>query len=362
MAEAADSLPPAEVLLSKRVQEMVINQEEPPHLYICRKSGEAAGEDQEEGDVSSDPLSQIPLIDLSILSSSSSPSSEHDGELQKLRLALSSWGCFLATGHGIPSSFLDEIVRVSREFFEQPMEEKRKYEKGVEEFEGYGADPVPAKGQPLDWSDRLFLDVYPEDRRKLKFWPENPSFRDVLQEYTVKMRMMTEAVSKGMAKSLDLQEDCFLNQFGGKAPLQARFNYYSRCSRPDLVLGLKPHADGSGYTIILQDVEGLQVLKGDKWFTVPTMSGALLVLMADQMEIMTNGVFKSPVHRVLSSSERDRISVAVFYTPEDNKEIGPEEDLISEERPKAYKTVKDYAKVHWDYYQQGLRAIHLGKV
>lgn len=95
MAEAADSLPPAEVLLSKRVQEMVINQEEPPYLYICRKSGEAAGEEQEEGDVSSDPLSQIPLIDLSILSSSSSPSSEHDGELQKLRLALSSWGCFL---------------------------------------------------------------------------------------------------------------------------------------------------------------------------------------------------------------------------------------------------------------------------
>ncbi|KAK3427738.1 hypothetical protein EUGRSUZ_F03916 [Eucalyptus grandis] len=324
MAEAADSLPPAEVLLSKRVQELVINQEEPPHLYICRKSGEATDEEQEEN-VSSDPLTQIPVIDLSILSASSSPSSEHDGELQKLRLALSSWGCFLATGHGIPSSFLDEIVRVSREFFEQPMEEKRKLEKGVEEFEGYGGDPVPAKGQPLDWSDRLFLDVYPEDRRKLKFWPENPpSFRDVLQEYTVKMRLMTEAISKAMAKSLDLQEDCFLIQFGEKAPLQ--------------------------------------VLKGDKWFTVPTISGALLVLMADQMEIMTNGVFKSPVHRVLSSSERDRISLAVFYTPEPNKEIGPEEALITEKSAKAYKTVKDYADVHWDYYQQGLRAIHVAKV
>ncbi|XP_030546853.2 protein SRG1-like [Rhodamnia argentea] len=362
MAEAADLLPPAEVLLSKRVQEMVINQEEPPHLYICRKSGEAADEEK-GGDDSSDPLSQFPLVDLSIVLSSSSPQSERDGELQKLRSALSSWGCFLATGHGIPSSFLDEIVRVTREFFNQPMEEKRKLEKGVEEFQGYGADPVPAKGQPLDWSDRLFLDVYPEDQRQPKFWPENPpSFRDVLQEYTVKMRMMTEAVSKAMAKSLDLQEDCFLNQFGEKGPLQARFNYYSRCPKPDLILGLKPHADGSGYTIILQDVEGLQVLKGDKWFTVPTMSGALLVLMGDQMEVMTNGVFKSPVHRVLSSSERDRISVAVFYTPEANKEIGPEEALISEERPKAYKTVKDYADVHWDYYQQGLRAIHVAKV
>jgi hypothetical protein len=50
------------------------------------------------------------------------------------------------------------------------MEEKKRHAKGVEEFEGYGADPVPAEGQSLDWSDRLFLDVYPEDRRKHKFW------------------------------------------------------------------------------------------------------------------------------------------------------------------------------------------------
>ena len=58
------------------------------------------------------------------------------------------------------------------------MEEKKRHAKGVEEFEGYGADPVPAEGQSLDWSDRLFLNVYPEDRRKHEFWPENPkSFR-----------------------------------------------------------------------------------------------------------------------------------------------------------------------------------------
>ena len=89
-----------------------------------------------------------------------------------------------------------------------------------------------------------------------------------------------------MAKSLNLEENCFLNQFGEEAVLQARFNYYSCCQMPDLVLGLKPHADGSGYTIILQDdVEGLQVHKDGKWFTVPTIPHALLVLMGDQMEV-----------------------------------------------------------------------------
>lgn len=352
---AGVSFLPAEVLLSKRVQEMVLNGEEPPPPYICR--------DGDETEDFSPLLDSIPIIDISLFSSSA-PIRKQEEELEKLKSALCSWGCFQAVGHGISSSFLDEIRQVAREFFQQPMEEKKKHAKGVEEFEGYGADPVPEEGQSLDWSDRLFLDVYPEDLRKTKFWPERPaSFREVLEEYTVKMKMFTETVSKAMAKSLSLDENCFLNQFGERGPLQARFNYYSCCQRPDLVLGLKAHADGSGYTIILQDdVEGLQILRDEHWYTVPTVSQALLVLMADQMEIMTNGIFKSPVHRVLTNSERERISVAMFYTPEPKKEIGPEEGLINEERPKIFKNVKDYADTHWEYYQRGMRALHVAKV
>ncbi|XP_059458117.1 codeine O-demethylase-like isoform X2 [Corylus avellana] len=348
---------PADVLLSKRVQEMVLNGEEPPHLYVCRE-GDATQE------VSS-TLSSIPIIDFSLLSTSAPSTKQEEEEvLEQLRSALCSWGCFQAIGHGISSSLLDEIHQVAREFFQQPMEEKKKYAKGVADFEGYGADPVPEEGQPLDWSDRLFLDAYPEDRRKPKLWPESPpSFRNVLEEYTVKMKKFTETVSKAMAKSLSLEENCFLNQFGERGPLQARFNYYSCSERPDLVLGLKSHADGSGYTVILQDdVEGLQILKDNQWFTVPTISDALLVLMGDQMEIMTNGVFQSPVHRVVTNSERERISVAMFYTPEPNKEIGPEDGLVNQERPKIFNKVKDYADIHWEYYQRGTRALHVAKI
>jgi len=70
---------------------------------------------------------------------------------------------------------LDKVREVAREFFNQPMEQKKIISKGVKEFEGYGADPVPEEGQFLDWSDRLFLEVYPEERRKPSLWPENPS-------------------------------------------------------------------------------------------------------------------------------------------------------------------------------------------
>ncbi|KAL2332487.1 hypothetical protein Fmac_020068 [Flemingia macrophylla] len=343
---------PVAALLSKRVQEMVQNGEEPPPPYICR--------DDESIQIVPSASSSVPIVDFGLIF----PPTRQTQELQKLRSALTSWGCFQAINHGISNTLLNKVRQVAREFFEQPMEQKKIISKGVEEFEGYGADPVPEEGQSLDWSDRLSLDVYPEHTRKPSLWPEHPSpFRDVVEEYTLKMKEATNVISRAIAKSLDLEENCFLNQFGEQAPLQVRFNYYSCCTRPDLVLGLKPHADGSGYTIILQDdVEGLQVHHDGKWFTVPTISHALLVLMGDQMEIMTNGIFKSPVHRVLANSERERISVAMFYTPEPNKEIGPEQGLVNEEQPQVFKKVKDYADTHWKYYQRGMRAIHVAKV
>lgn len=109
----------------------------------------------------------------------------------------------------------------------------------------------------------------------------------VLEEYMEKIKEVTVAVSRAMALSLGLGEECFVDQFGEESQLQARFNYYSPCSRPDLVLGLKQHSDGSGYTVILQDdgVEGLQVLKEGRWFTVPSLPHALLIVMGDQMEV-----------------------------------------------------------------------------
>ncbi|XVF64859.1 hypothetical protein PTKIN_Ptkin09bG0200300 [Pterospermum kingtungense] len=34
-----------------------------------------------------------------------------------------------------------------------------------------------------------------------------------------------------------------------------RMNYYPICSRPNLVLGISPHSDGTTFTLLLQDDE-----------------------------------------------------------------------------------------------------------
>lgn len=92
-----------------------------------------------------------------------------------------------------------------------------------------------------------------------------------------------------MARSLNLAENCFVDQYGERSKLYARFNFYPKCPRPDLVQGIKPHADGVGITLLLQDesVEGLQFLKDDKWYRAPIIPEALLINVGDQAEVST---------------------------------------------------------------------------
>lgn len=41
-------------------------------------------------------------------------------------------------------------------------------------IEGYGNDMVLSEQQVIDWNDRLYIIISPEDQRKLEVWPEKP--------------------------------------------------------------------------------------------------------------------------------------------------------------------------------------------
>ncbi|KDP30168.1 hypothetical protein JCGZ_18205 [Jatropha curcas] len=116
------------------------------------------------------PLIEVPIVDIGLLKS---PLTRTE-ELHKLRSALSSWGCFQVTNHGMTSSFLEEMRQVAKQFFSLPTEEKQKYSRKTGSMEGYGNDMVLLEHQMLDWTDRLYLTLNPENQRQLRFWPENP--------------------------------------------------------------------------------------------------------------------------------------------------------------------------------------------
>lgn len=72
--------------------------------------------------------------------------------------------------------FLDKVREITRQFFELPMEEKHKYCREADGIDGFGNVLVPSQLEPLDPTVRQYLSlfVYPEDQRKLKYWPQNP--------------------------------------------------------------------------------------------------------------------------------------------------------------------------------------------
>ncbi|KAL9242467.1 hypothetical protein vseg_016460 [Gypsophila vaccaria] len=300
------------------------------------------------------------LIDFSLLTSSSSVTRAR--EHAKLRSALSHWGCFLIINHGIERTFLEELIEVGKQFFALPLEEKLKCSAADDVFQGYGSDSVYAGAQTVNWNDRLFLTLYPEEKRKLQFYPLKPdNFRGMILEYSEKLAGIVEATYKALARSLDLEEDCFLKHQGKSAPITGRFGYYPPCQSPQHVLGIKPHSDGCCMTILLPDheVDGLQVQKDELWYSVPIIPGALFINFGDLGEVMTNGIFKSVMHRVVTNSDKERMSLAAFCTPEDSYEIGPVSELVNDEHPQLYKKfdIFEFRRLFFETYAQGRRTL-----
>ncbi|KAF7099757.1 hypothetical protein CFC21_101352 [Triticum aestivum] len=278
--------------------------------------------------------------------------------------------CDQVSNHGMEASMMDSVMTASREFFHLSLEEKKKCSNLIDgkyfQVEGYGNDQVRTQDQRLDWSDRLHLRVEPEGGRNLVHWPTHPkSFRDDLHEYALKCKRIKGDVLRAMAKILELDEDCLVNQFNSDAPTFARFNHFPPCPRPDLVLGIKPHADFPALTVLLmdKDVAGLQYLRDGTWYNVPAACdhtlliniGLTMEVTISEPQIMTNGIFTGPMHRVVTNADKERISVAMFYGVDPEQEIGPIAHLLSEEQPAQYRKMKakDLLVLHHEHYAGG---------
>lgn len=333
--------------VAKTVEELSAGGSSPPERYIL-KDGIGGTEF---------PVMDVPVIDLALLSSSSPQ------ELDRLGQGLNFCGYVQVVNHGIEESLLEEVLGVTKQFFRLPIEEKMKCARPKDDFDGYGNDAVFSDKQSLDWNDRLYLMIKPESQRKLNVWPQNPpTFRKVLLELVAKLEVVDEKMLKGMAKYLKLEdEECFVKQYGKNPTVLSRFNFYPPCRRPDAVLAAKAHGDASTMTYLVQDkdVEGLQTLKDGQWYKVPIVPNAIVVNVGDQIEIMSNGILKSPMHRVVTNQHKERFSAAIFFGADPTSEIGVPEELIDEERPRMFNNLVNYPNNFFQLSQTGKRPIDL---
>ena len=81
-------------------------------------------------------------------------------------------------------------------------------------------------------------------------------------------------------------------------------------------------------------------------------------------QIMSNGIFKSPVHRAVTNTEKERISLAMFHGLDPDKEIEPAAALLNEKQPGRYRTLKakEYLAGFFEHFCQGTRFIESVKI
>ncbi|XP_022142295.1 protein SRG1-like [Momordica charantia] len=292
---------------------------------------------------SSDPGSfpVPPTIDMNQLLSHS------ESELQKLHSACQQWGLFQLVNHGVRRCLLEEVKREIEEFFEVPLEEKMKFGIKGGEVEGYGS-MVLSQDQKLDWGDRFYIITNPISRRRPHLLPRLPSsLRNTLELYLKETKKIAMALLKMVAGGLgmDVRKMEELFEDGMEA---MRMTYYPPCPTPELVVGLRPHSDATGLTILnqLNGVEGLQVKKDGVWFPVSFIPDAFIVNVGDILEIVSNGCYSSIEHRAVVNSENGRMSIAAFYNPRFDAEIGPETCILSPQNPPKFRTIlmEDYVK------------------
>ncbi|KAJ4847345.1 hypothetical protein Tsubulata_026788 [Turnera subulata] len=281
---------------------------------------------------------QVPTIDLKGINFANPEVRKKCRE--ELINAAKSWGVMHLVNHGIPDDLIARVKKVGEAFFNQPIQEKEKYanDQASGQIQGYGSKLANSASGQLEWVDYFFHLIYPEDKRDLSIWPKTPSdYIGATSEYARQLRGLATTVLSVLSLGLGLEEGRLEKEVGGleELLLQMKINYYPKCPQPELALGVEAHTDVSSLTFILHNmVPGLQLFYEGKWVTAKCVPDSILMHIGDTIEILSNGKYKSILHRGVVNKEKVRISWAVFCEPPREKIIlQPISEVVTEAEP-----------------------------
>ncbi|KAL5571203.1 hypothetical protein UlMin_020800 [Ulmus minor] len=269
--------------------------------------------------------------------------------LEQIKDACENWGFFELLNHGIPHELLDTVERMTKEHYRKCMEQRFK-----ELVASKGLDAVQAEVTDMDWESTFHLRHLPASN--ISELPDlDDEYRKVMKQFAQKLEKLAEELLDLLCENLGLEKGYLKKAFyGSKGPtFGTKVSNYPPCPKPDLIKGLRAHTDAGGIILLFQDdkVSGLQLLKDGQWIDVPPMRHSIVINLGDQLEVITNGKYKSVLHRVIAQTDGTRMSIASFYNPGSDAVIYPAPNLVekeAEEKNQVYPkfVFEDYMKLY----------------
>ncbi|EEF27056.1 1-aminocyclopropane-1-carboxylate oxidase isoform X1 [Ricinus communis] len=285
----------------------------------------------------------FPVVDLSKLNGE-----EKKPTMELIKDACENWGFFELVNHGISHELLDIVERLTKEHYKKFMEQRFK-----EMVASKGLEAVQSEINDLDWESTFFLRHLPISN--MAEIPDlDEEYRNTMKEFAKELEKLAEKLLDLLCENLGLEQGYLKKAFyGSKGPtFGTKVSNYPPCPKPDLIKGLRAHTDAGGIILLFQDdkVSGLQLLKDGQWVDVPPMKHSIVINLGDQLEVISNGKYKSVMHRVIAQTDGTRMSIASFYNPGSDAVICPAPALVEEEAEKRQVYPKfvfeDYMKLY----------------
>ncbi|KHN23055.1 Gibberellin 20 oxidase 1 [Glycine soja] len=253
-------------------------------------------------------------------------------------------GFFLVVNHGIDANLISNAHSYMDDFFEVPLSQKQRAQRKTGEHCGYASSFTGRFSSKLPWKETLSFQYSAEENSSTivkdylcnTLEKEFEQFGRVYQDYCDAMSNLSLGIMELLGMSLGVGKACFREFFEENNSIM-RLNYYPPCQKPDLTLGTGPHCDPTSLTILHQDqVGGLQVFVDNEWHSISPNFNAFVVNIGDTFMALSNGRYKSCLHRAVVNSKTTRKSLAFFLCPKGDKVVSPPSELVDDLTPRIY--------------------------
>ncbi|PIN07014.1 Iron/ascorbate family oxidoreductase [Handroanthus impetiginosus] len=288
------------------------------------------------------PELKVPFVDLNGFLSGDPVASLQASEL--VGEACRKHGFFLVVNHGVHPNLISDAHRFMYHFFEQPLYEKQRAQRKLGEHCGYASSFTGRFSSKLPWKETLSFEYTPqkgsshivEDYFQRTLGQDFAHLGKVYQEYCSAMSKLSLGIMELLAMSLGVNRNHFKEFFEENESIM-RLNYYPPCQKPDQTLGTGPHCDPTSLTILHQDtVGGLQVFVDNEWRSISPNFNAFVVNIGDTFMALSNGRYKSCLHRAVVNNKSTRKSLAFFLCPKKDKVVSPPAELVDSNNPRVY--------------------------
>eukprot|EP00435_Cladocopium_sp_Y103_P061054 s1327_g22.t1 len=309
--------------------------------------------------------SLVPIIDIGALSTNDKAAQK--AVAQKIGKACEEIGFFVVVNHGIPSDVIDSAWNQTLDFFDLPLDEKKKYVSEDEAKNPYGHLAQLVWEKPLHYNSYSVLGGEQLSRGKdstaeemYQMGPKNPdagmpprnlpdqpsNFAEAWEAYYEHANQLAQRLLRAFAMALELPDDWFVGKTDKHVSALRSNNYPDQANMvvPEGSIRCSAHTDYGTLTILKSGGPGLQVSKDVENVCWHDENG-FVINLGDLMRRWTNDRWSSTLHRVVNPPREKaatwgrRLAIAFFHNLNKDAMVEAIPSCVSKEQPALYDSI-----------------------